>query len=121
VLFDKIASVFFIWKNIYLGYILALEMASPGNQHCASCIGTLSFPVKQALCLVKAGSIHKLCEPHGERGAPAVRGSGGRASEVLGHSPWSGGYGTKPPSSEAENSLAAGCKSALFGYFQSIQ
>jgi len=25
--------------------ILALEMASPGNQHCASCIGTLSFPV----------------------------------------------------------------------------
>jgi len=27
-------------KNIY---ILALEMASPGNQHCASCIGTLLF------------------------------------------------------------------------------
>ena len=26
-------------------YILALEMASPGNQHCANCIGTLSFPV----------------------------------------------------------------------------
>jgi len=25
-------------------YILALEMASPGNQHCASCIGTLSLP-----------------------------------------------------------------------------
>jgi len=25
-------------------YILALEMASPGNQHCANCIGTLSFP-----------------------------------------------------------------------------
>ena len=24
-------------------YILALEMASPGNQQCASCIGTLSF------------------------------------------------------------------------------
>jgi len=24
-------------------YILALEMASPGNQHCANCIGTLSF------------------------------------------------------------------------------
>jgi len=23
-------------------YISALEMASPGNQHCASCIGTLS-------------------------------------------------------------------------------
>jgi len=22
-------------------YILALEMASPGNQHCANCIGTL--------------------------------------------------------------------------------
>ena len=26
-------------------YILALEMASPGNQHCDSCIGTLSFPI----------------------------------------------------------------------------
>ena len=23
-------------------------MASPGNQHCASCIGTLSFPIRQA-------------------------------------------------------------------------
>ena len=27
-------------------YILALEMASPEKQHCASCIGTLSFPLK---------------------------------------------------------------------------
>ena len=26
-------------------YILSSEMASPGNQHCANCIGTLSFPV----------------------------------------------------------------------------
>ena len=26
-------------------YVLALEMASSGNQHCANCIGTLSFPV----------------------------------------------------------------------------
>ena len=26
-------------------YILALELVNPGNQHCASCIGTLSFPV----------------------------------------------------------------------------
>jgi len=32
-------------KYIYI-YIIALEMASPGNQHCASCIGTLSFPIK---------------------------------------------------------------------------
>jgi len=39
VLFDKIASVF----EKYI-YILALEMASPGNQHCANCIGALSFP-----------------------------------------------------------------------------
>jgi len=28
-------------------FILALEMASPGNQHCAICIGTLPFPVAQ--------------------------------------------------------------------------
>ena len=26
-------------------YILALEMASPGNQHCASCISTLPFSI----------------------------------------------------------------------------
>jgi len=25
--------------------ILALQMTSPGNRHCANCIGTLSFPV----------------------------------------------------------------------------
>ena len=44
VLFDKIVSVYFIWK-IYLN-ILALEMAIPGNQHRANCIGTLSFPIE---------------------------------------------------------------------------
>jgi len=27
-------------------YILALEMASPGNQHCANCIGTLLFSIR---------------------------------------------------------------------------
>ena len=42
-LFDKIASVYFIWKNIFL--FSTLEIASPGNQHCASCIDTLSFPM----------------------------------------------------------------------------
>ena len=26
-------------------HILALEIASPRNQHCANCIGTLSFPI----------------------------------------------------------------------------
>jgi len=26
-------------------YILALEMASPGNRHCANCIGSLSFHI----------------------------------------------------------------------------
>jgi len=26
-------------------YILALEKAGPGNRHCVSCIGTISFPV----------------------------------------------------------------------------
>ena len=34
----------FYLKKIYV-YILALQMASPRNQHCASCIGALSFPV----------------------------------------------------------------------------
>ena len=42
VLFDKIASVYFIRKYIH---ILALEMASPESQNCANRIGTFSFPI----------------------------------------------------------------------------
>jgi len=45
VLFDKVASVISFEKCIY---ILALEMDSPGNQQCANCIGTLSFPILYA-------------------------------------------------------------------------
>jgi len=42
--FDKkILPYILLEKNIY---ILALEMASPGNQHCANCIGTLSFRIQ---------------------------------------------------------------------------
>ena len=47
VLFDKIDSVFYL-INIF--FILALEMASPGNQLCAHCIGTLSFPITIYKC-----------------------------------------------------------------------
>jgi len=45
VLFGKNCFRIFSLKSFY---ILALEMASPGNQHCATCIGTLSFPITQA-------------------------------------------------------------------------
>jgi len=38
----KLLPCIFFEKNIY---ILALEMASTGNRHCANCIGTLSFPI----------------------------------------------------------------------------
>ena len=44
VLFDKIAFVYFIRKIGYI-YILALEMASPWNQHLCH---TLSFPMTKA-------------------------------------------------------------------------
>jgi len=58
VLFDKIASVYFIRKCIN---ILAWEMASPGNRHCASCIGTLLFSIHpQFLTLVSSSGKH-LC------------------------------------------------------------
>jgi len=40
VLFDKNCFRIFYLKYIF---ILALEIASPGNQYCANCIGTLSF------------------------------------------------------------------------------
>ena len=44
VLFDKIASVYFIRKIGYI-YILAMEMASPWNQHLCH---TLLFPMTKA-------------------------------------------------------------------------
>ena len=34
-------------------HILALEMASPGSQHCARCIGALSVPVRRRLSAFK--------------------------------------------------------------------
>jgi len=43
-MFDKIACFRTIYFEKEYLYILALEMASRGNQHRASCIGTLSFP-----------------------------------------------------------------------------
>jgi len=43
VLFDNIVPYYILFEKYIC--ILALEMASPGNQHCANCIGTLSFPI----------------------------------------------------------------------------
>jgi len=47
VLFHKYTPHNSFEKNIYP--FLRLEITSPGNQHCASCIGTLSFPIRAAL------------------------------------------------------------------------
>jgi len=60
VLFDRIASVYLFEKYIY---ILAQEMASPGNQHCVNCIGTLSFPIarRQTVAKVSVISFTNLC------------------------------------------------------------
>jgi len=40
-------------------YILALEMASPENQHCVNCIGTLSFPMRSIRCGLLSNFIHQ--------------------------------------------------------------
>jgi len=49
-------------------YILALEMASPGNQHCANCIGTLSFPTKESsifrIYMVENRTVSRIPTPH---------------------------------------------------------
>jgi len=37
-------------------YIFALNAASPRNQHCASCIGTLSFPVWR-VCVTRRSAV----------------------------------------------------------------
>jgi len=36
-------------------YILALKMASKWNRHCASCIGTISFPMTAGAYLDEGG------------------------------------------------------------------
>jgi len=43
VLFEKKLLPYILFQKCV--YILALEMASPGNQHCANYIGTLLFPM----------------------------------------------------------------------------
>jgi len=40
-------------------YILALEMASPENQHCVNCIGTLSFPMRSIRSGLLSNFIHQ--------------------------------------------------------------
>ena len=45
----KLLPCFLFEKCIY---ILALETVSPKNQHCASCIGTLSFPINATAILI---------------------------------------------------------------------
>ena len=47
-LIKLLLTVYFMWKCIN---ILALEMASPGNRHCANCIGALSFPIQKGHCM----------------------------------------------------------------------
>jgi len=45
--FDKIASVYFIRKEVFIFQNWKWP-AHAGNQHCANCIGTLAFPVSPA-------------------------------------------------------------------------
>ena len=46
-------------------------MASPGNQHCANCIGTLSFAVVGGQTFGR-GKIEHVAEVGGRRGWPVV-------------------------------------------------
>ena len=58
-LFDQLLPYILFEKSIC---ILSLEMASPGNQHCASCIGTLSFPIQSATGIITASfCVHRQC------------------------------------------------------------
>ena len=52
-------------------YILALETASPGNQHCVSCIGTLSFPISLLTSLDRVVSSGRSSWPR-TRAVPGV-------------------------------------------------
>ena len=51
----KLLLSYILFEN-YI-YILAVEMASPGNRHCASCIGTVySRQSRKRACAVGAES-----------------------------------------------------------------
>jgi len=45
---------YILFEKKYIN-ILALEKASPGNRHCANCIGTLSFPMDARNYLLQLG------------------------------------------------------------------
>jgi len=47
------------WSFKYT-HILALEMASQGNQHCVNCIGTLSFAVAYTRKVMRDGYVYNL-------------------------------------------------------------
>jgi len=51
VLFDKIASVYFLLKNIFI-FSRRKWPAQVAYQHCASCIGTLSLPVTMSVTML---------------------------------------------------------------------
>jgi len=55
----KLLLYIFVQKYIQL---LALEMASPGNQHCANCIGTLSFPISSHVYKWIRHRFEKVCQ-----------------------------------------------------------
>ena len=55
VLFDKNCFRIYYLKDILI--FLALEMACPGNRHCANCIGTLLFPVRPSIS-TKNAAVH---------------------------------------------------------------
>ena len=55
--------------------MLALEMASPGNRHCASCIGTLSFP---ACTVTECSDFKRVTNQHGRTMGPVVERAGRR-------------------------------------------
>jgi len=65
-------------------YILALEMASPGNQHCANCIGTLSFPTLYRRYLADLKTKSRLLGGAEFRDStrPSVAGCGQRSSNT---------------------------------------
>ena len=65
-LFDKNDIILF---NVNIS---ALEMASPGNRHCADCIGTLSFPVKGNLYSIAARRVPGLIPVLGSQPAGDV-------------------------------------------------
>jgi len=72
---------YILFEKYYI-YISALEVASPGNRHCANCIGTLSFAMCREQCEGSMGGRFRYWSHDGRSGGRLTRPMSIRPTDV---------------------------------------